>query len=179
MNPVESLITVGRVVQSRGVRGEVVVYPLSDDPSRFRAFDHVIGVDKFGETTRLDVEKVDVRYRHGRQEVLIHFDGVDSREASDALKGLDLYVEREALPLDADEYFLFDLVGIEVQTDSGEPVGTVSEVRRMPAQDLFVIRRPSGGELLIPDVPEFVDKSLLSDGKLVVHPIDGLLEAQP
>lgn len=169
------MITVGRVVQSRGVRGEVVVYPLSDDPGRFHDFDEVLAVDRKGESTRLTITGVDVRTRHGRQEVLLQFDGVDSREASDLLKGATLFVDRDTLVLDDDEYFLFDLVGVSVVTDDGTAVGSVSEVRRMPAQDIFVIARPEG-EVLIPDVPAFIDKSQLDEGRLIVHPIEGLLE---
>lgn len=176
MKSVESLITVGRVVQSRGVRGEVVVYPLSDDPSRFHDFGSVLAIDKAGATSELVVSAVDVRTRHGRQEVILQFEGVDSREASDALKGSTLFVDREELVLDDDEYFLFDLVGVSVQTEDGAPIGSVKEVRRMPAQDIFVVALDPDGEVLIPDVPEFVDKSQLDEGKLVIHPIEGLLE---
>jgi len=176
MNPVESLIKVGRIVQSRGIRGEVVVFPLSDDPTRFETFGHVIGVDSKGAQVQLAIEHVDLRTRHGKAEVLLTLEGVDSREASDALKGLDLYVDEADLPLDDDEYFLFDLVGVEVVTATGETLGTVTEVRRMPAQDLFVVDRGSKGEVLIPDVEVFVDKSQLTDRKLIVHPIEGLLE---
>lgn len=172
----ESLITVGRIVQSRGIRGEVVVYPLSDDPARFRDFEKVVAVDQKGVESSLTILKADVRTRQGRQEVVLKFEGVDTREASDALKGYDLCMERESLPLDEDEYFLFDLVGVRVETEDGKAIGTVGEVRRMPAQDLFVIDRESKGEVLVPDVPEFVDKSLLSEGKLVIRPIEGLLE---
>lgn len=176
MKSAESLITVGRIVQSRGLRGEVVVFPLSDDPARFRSFDHVLAVDKTGATSELKIESVDIRSRHGRAEVVLTLEGVDSREASDLLKGATLLVDREQLPLDEDEYFLFDMVGISVQTEDGQPIGSVTEVRRMPAQDIFVVAKESDGEVLIPDVPEFVDKSHLDEGKLVVRPIEGLLE---
>lgn len=176
MKSVESLITVGRVVQSRGVRGEVVVYPLSDDPARFRDFGSVLAIDRAGETRQLVVRGVEIRTRHGRHEVILQFEGVDSREASDALKGSSLFVDREDLVLEDDEYFLFDLVGISVQTEDGARIGTVKEVRRMPAQDIFVVSLDPAGEVLIPDVPEFVDKSHLDERKLVIHPIEGLLE---
>ena len=175
MKPVESLITVGRVVQSRGVRGEVVVYPLSDDPERFHDFGHVLAVGRTGATRELTVTGVSLRTRHGRPEVLLQFDGIDSIETSEPLRGSTLYVDREALTLDDDEYFLFDLVGVSVQTDDGVTIGSVTEVRRMPAQDIFVVARVSDGEVLIPDVPEFVDKSHLDEGRLVIHPIEGLL----
>lgn len=176
MKPAESLITVGRVVQSRGIRGEVVVYPLSDDPARFDSFDHVLAVGRSGTETELEINSVQLRTRRGRAEVLLTFEGVSSREESDLLKGATLYVERDALTLEADEYFLFDLVGLDVQTEDGQSIGSVTEVRRMPAQDIFVIARDPNGEVLIPDVPEFVDKSHLDEGRLLVRPIEGLLE---
>lgn len=176
MKSAESLITVGRIVESRGIRGQVVVYPLSDDPARFRTFDHVLAIESTGATRKLEIEQVEIRSRHHRQEVLLNFAGIDSRDASDTLKGSTLLVDREALALEDDEYFLFDLVGFSVHTEDGTKVGSVTEVRRMPAQDLFVIASESNGEVLIPDVPEFVDKSHLDERRLVLRPIEGLLD---
>lgn len=176
MNAVESLITVGRIVQSRGIRGEVVVYPLSDDPERFRDFHRTVAVGKDGTLVPYEILGVDVRSRHGRKEVLLRLDGVSSREDSDALKGVTLCVEQEDLVLDEDEYFLFDLVGVKVETVDGVFIGSIAEVRRMPAQDIFVVEREAQSDVLIPDVPAFVDKSLLDEGKLLIRPIEGLLE---
>jgi 16S rRNA processing protein RimM len=104
---------------------------------------------------------------------------VDSREAADALRGALISVRRDQLTLGEDEYFLFDLAGLEVTTSSGQLVGRVKDVQRLPGQDLFVILHEDGTESLVPDVPEFVDKSKLDEGKIIIHPIEGLLADLP
>ena len=171
----DELITVGRILRSKGLGGEVVVRPLSDDPGRFAAFGEVVVTRPDGSSSNHTVSTARTHKRKGQTEVHVRFEGVESREDSDSLRGCLLSVPREALSLDDDEYFLFDLVGLNVVTDSGALVGTVAEIRRMPAQDLFVVSQDDEQEVLIPDVPEFVDKSHLNEGRLVVTPIDGLL----
>jgi len=172
----ESLISVGRVVKSRGLRGEVVVRSLSDDPERFKTFDEVVVTADDGTSSIYKLESVRTHPRKGGlAEIHLRLEGVDSREASDALRGSLLTVPLEKLELHEDEHFLFDLVGLSVVTDQGEPIGRVADVRPMPAQNIIVIATDDGRETLIPDISEFVDKSKLDDGELIITPIDGLL----
>lgn len=172
----DTLISVGRIVRSRGLKGEVVVYPLSDDPERFKTFDQVVATGKDGTTALRKLASVRITRRRGHVEVHARFDGVESREDADELRGETLSVRPEDLPLADDEHFLFDLIGLEVSTVGGEVLGRVAEIRRLPAQDLLVVTGDDGREVLIPDVPEFVDKSQLEKGRLVVTPIEGLLD---
>lgn len=172
----ESLIAVGRIVKSRGLAGEVVVFPLSDDPSRFASFDHVVVTDSNGTASTYKLSLVRLKPRKGGAEVHVKLDGVDSREASDLLRGSTLSVTKDQLPLGEDEHFLFDLVGLKVTTSDNTLVGTVKDVREHPGQNLIVIDGGERGEVLIPDVPEFIDKRLLDEGILIVNPIEGLLD---
>jgi len=171
----DTLISVGRIVKSRGLHGEVVVRALTDDPERFKGFSEVVVTEKDGSSSVLKPAFVRTHKRQGSTEVHIRFEGVDSRVQADALRGRILSVHREELPLDEDEYFLFDLAGLKVTTHVGEEVGHVKEVRRYPGQDLIVVASADGRESLIPDVPEFIDKSRMEEGLLVVTPIEGLL----
>jgi len=171
----DTLISVGRIVKSRGLRGEVVARALSDDPERFKDFSEIVATAKDGSSSVLKLTFVRTHKRQGSTEVHLRFEGVDSREQAAALRGQMLSVPREELPLGEDEYFLFDLAGLEVTTHAGEQVGYVKEVRRYPGQDLIVVASADGRESLIPDVPEFVDKSHMENGRLVVTPIEGLL----
>ena len=171
----DTLISVGRIARSRGLRGEVVVYPMSDDPDRFATFETVVVTSDDGSTTTRKILSAAMRPKQGRVEVHILFEGVVSREEADALKGSLLSVERDKLTLADDEYFLFDLAGLEVTDADGESLGRIKDVERLPGQDVIIVARHDGGEWLIPDVPEFVDKSELDDGKIKVTPIEGLL----
>jgi 16S rRNA processing protein RimM len=171
----DTLISIGRIVKSRGLDGEVVVHALSDDPDRFRDFQRVVATEKDGANSVLDMEFVRTHPRQGKIEVHVRFEGVASREDADAMRGQMLSVPREDLKLGHDEYFLFELAGLEVATSSGQTVGRVKEVRRYPGQDLIVVASDDGQESLIPDVPEFVDKSEMEKGRLIVTPIEGLL----
>lgn len=170
-----TLISVGRIVKSHGLRGEVVVRALTDDPGRFKHFDEIVATAKDGTSSVLKLAFVRTNERQGSSKVHLRFEGVESREQADALRGQVLSVHREELPLGEDEYFLFDLAGLEVTTNVGEEVGFVKEVRRYPGQDIIVVASTDGRESLIPDVPEFVDKSHMDEGRLVVTPIEGLL----
>lgn len=172
----DTLISVGRIVRSRGLKGEVVVYPLSDDPERFKSFEQVVATAKDGTTSLRKLDSVRIARRRGRVEVHARFAGVESRDEAEQLRGETLGVRSEDLPLDEDEYFLFDLIGMDVSTAAGEMLGRVTDVRRLPAQDVIVVTGDDGRESLIPDVPEFVDKSQLEEGRLVVMPIEGLLD---
>ena len=151
------------------------MYALSDDPERFKEFDEVVATGKDGTSSALKLVLVRTHPRQGKVEIRLRFEGIETREQADALRGYVLSVRREELKLDDDEYFLFDLTGLEVTTTAGRTVGHVKEVQRYPGQDLIVVTSAGGQDSLIPDVPEFVDKSLMDEGKLVVSPIEGLL----
>ena len=172
----DTLIAIGRIIKSRGLNGELVVKPLSDDPERFKGLDEVVVTSDDGASASYKLSFVRTRRRNGKDEIHLRFDGVDSRDASDELRGRVLKVTRDDLDLEEGEHFLFDLIGLAVTRKSGETVGRVKDVRRLPAQDIIVVVGDDGRESLIPDVPEFVDKSRLGEGKLIIAPIDGLLE---
>jgi 16S rRNA processing protein RimM len=173
----DTLISVGRIVRSRGLNGEVVVYPLSDDPERLRSFERVITTSEDGIESERTLVSARIHHRKGRTEVHARFEGVDSRTGADELRGHLISIPEDELELGEDEYFLFDLVGLEAATADGVLLGSVVDVERYPGQDLIVVEDADGRRSLIPDVPAFIDKSKLDDGRIIVTPIDGLLEA--
>jgi 16S rRNA processing protein RimM len=172
----DSYISIGRIVRSRGLQGEVVVQPFSDDPERFRRLEEVILTSDRGSTSNHKLAFVRLHRKKGRDEVHLRLEGVESRDASDELRGCILNVRRDDLGLTDGEHFLFDLIGMSVVSDSGEPLGSVSDVRRLPAQDIIVVSDSDGRESLVPDVAAFVDKSAIDQGKLVITPIEGLFD---
>ena len=162
-------MAVGRVTKPHGVNGEVRVELLTDVPERFEWLDTIY----LGETNPLPVGIESVRYHQGG--VLLKLAGYPTRTEAETLRGVVLQVpESEAVPLAEGEYFLYQLVGIQVFTEEGAPVGRLREVLETGANNVFVIDGPQG-QHLIPDIPDVVREIDLEAGRLVIHPMPGLL----
>ena len=178
----DRLLLVGRIGRPHGVRGEMKVFPETDDPDRLVDVERLFVGDRPESTREVAVEGVRFQYPKGRTVVLLSLAGVDTREGAEDLAGRSVYADEGDLPALADgEAYLHDLVGLEVlRVDDagevvGEPVGTVRDLYD-GAQLLFGIERPDGTEVLLPDVDEFVDRLDLEARRLYVRPPEGLFE---
>lgn len=163
-------LAVGRVLKPHGVHGEVRVEPLTDQPERFEWLEYVY----VGETAlrRVAVESV----RHHQQFVLLKLAGYPTRTEAEQLRDeLLLVTEADAIPLAEDEYYLYQLEGLEVFTEEGEALGRLTEVLETGANNVFIIEGPRG-QLLLPDIPDVVREVDIEGGRLVVRPLPGLLE---
>ena len=175
-NP-ETLLLVGRVGKTHGIRGEVKVIPETDDPKRFGALETVF----LGKTPE-QVEPhavASVRIQHTKRgpTVVLKLAGIDTVDGAATLRRLSVFARQEDLPpLADDEFFLHDLIGLDVMTDQGEAVGMITDVLEMPANNVYVVARPGRADALIPAVPAFIDEVDVEGGRLVVRPIEGLLE---
>lgn len=120
-----------------------------------------------------EVEKIQ---RHGN-DALVKFKGIDTREEADSYRGafVTLPVD-QAVPLEEGEYYLFQLQGIEVVTDEGEPLGVFSGYLETGANDVYIVTSPEGREILLPAIPDVIKKVDLADRKMVVHLLNGLLD---
>lgn len=157
-------VAVGVVGKALGLRGEVFVRP---DPD----VAHEFAPGQSYPTPDGDLVIASSRVHSGRQ--VVHFTGVDDREATEPLRGLVLTVARDAVELDDDAYWSDDLIGREVVDDAGAVVGVVEQTRDGFAHDYLVIARPDGGEVLVPAVEELVE---ITEDKVVIHAIPGLLD---
>lgn len=167
----EELLQVGVITQTHGIRGEVKVFPTTDDAGRFRQLKHVI-LDTGKENLPLEIENV----KFFKQFVILKFKGYDSINGIERYKRCPLLVERkEAVPLEEDEYFIADMLGMRVVTDQGEEFGILKDVMETGANDVYVIEHPSAGEVLIPAVRECVLKVDIPGRQMTVHVMDGLL----
>jgi len=102
--------------------------------------------------------------------------GVRDRDGAESLRGAVLIAAREELPPPGeDEWFVADLVGSEVVSDAGEPLGTLEEVLKMPANDVFVVRGPRG-EILLPVIDDVIRTVDPEAGRVTVHLLPGLVE---
>jgi 16S rRNA processing protein RimM len=157
----------GQIGKPHGLGGEVYVIRISDDPRRFEPGSQLLHEDG----RSLVVESA----RDHRNRFLVKFEGVDDRDAADALRG-PLYVESsDARDLAEGEFWEHDLEGLEVvRAGTGERVGTISYVQPGPAQDLLVVDTPAG-ERMVPLVADIVTAVDLSAGRVTVDPPEGLL----
>ncbi len=177
INESESLLLVGQVWRAHGVKGEVKVVPETDDPSRFEDLRLVfVGTTPASAVARR-VETVRLQPTKRGLLAIVKFEGVDSREEVDALRRSHVFAREGDLPaLEGDEYYIHDLIGLEVLTVAGEIVGTVEDVIAGPAQEVLVVARRDKKAVMIPVVDEFVDEIDLEERRIVIRPIEGLLE---
>lgn len=163
---------VGVISSTHGVRGEVKVYPTTDDPARFQQLQKVL-LDTGKEYLSLEIDGV----RFFKNLVILKFRGYDSIEAVERYKGMDLYVSREdAVPLAENENFIADLIGMEVCTDEGQTLGELSDVLETGANDVYVVKTPEGKEILLPAIRDCILDVNVEEKRMLVHVLEGLLD---
>lgn len=167
----EQYFQVGVISSTHGIRGEVKVYPTTDDPARFRRLKEVL-LDADGGWMPLEIEKV----RFFKQMVIAKFKGYDSINDVEKYRGKGLYVPREqAVPLEDGEYYVADLLGIKVLLEDGQPFGTLKDVLQTGANDVYVIDSPHHGEVLVPAIGDCILEISVEQGWMKIHLLDGLL----
>lgn len=162
-------LVVGRIGRAHGVRGDLFVEPMTDEPD-IRFADNANLKTSSNETLTVATTK----WHSGR--FVVHFVGIDDRTKAEELKGLELFVEVDPLelPEDPDEFYDHQLVGLVVIHDGNE-LGKVNEVIHLPAQDLLAVDVTGKGEVLIPFVTEFVPVVDVVNGRIEITPPPGLL----
>ena len=177
----DDLLLMGRVLKAHGTDGEAKVAPDTDDPARFEALQTVYLGRSPDRAVPRRVEGVRHQTTKRGPLILLKLDGTDDRTAAEALRRQHVYAaEADLPPLEEDERFIHDLVGLAVVTEEGERLGTVDGVEQAPAHDVFVVAREDDDEsdepALIPGVEEFVREVDLDGGRIVVRPIEGMFE---
>ena len=168
----EDLLKVGVITTTHGVRGEVKVFPTTDDPARFKKLKEVI-LDTGREQIPLEIAGV----RFFKNLVILKFKGIDNINDVEKYRQKSLYVTREnAVSLNPGEYFIADLIGLAVHTDEGEELGVLKDVIKTGANDVYIIRQESGEELLIPAIKDCVREVDIEGGVMSVHLLPGLRE---
>jgi 16S rRNA processing protein RimM len=167
------LLVVGRIGRAHGVRGDVFVEPLTDEPDVRFAEGSVLATSS---NTKLTVEFA--KWHSGK--FVVHFVGVDDRTSAEHLKTLQLSVDVDPaeLPEDPDEFYDHQLVGLVVRLTDETEVGTVKEVIHLPAQDLLAVTTTDGREVLIPFVTEIVPVVDVVGGFITITPPLGLLNEE-
>jgi len=168
----ENLLRVGVISSTHGVKGEVKVFPTTDDSARFKQLKKVI-LDTGREQIDLEIEGV----KFFKNMVILKFKGYDSIEEIEKYKGKDLLITRDlAVKLGPDENFIFDLIGLTVVKDDGEELGTLTDVIKTGANDVYEVKMTDGREVLLPAIKECVLNVDLQQKTVTVHMMDGLLD---
>lgn len=171
----QQLLNVGKIVNTHGVRGEIKVWPQTDFPDvRFRAGNKLLLVNPEAAGQPLTVEVVSAREQ--KNMFVVRLKGWDDINLVEKYKGWELKVEADdRVPLEADEYYLSDIIGCTVVTEEGETLGVIKEILSPGANDVWVVKRPKGADLLLPFIDEVVKEVDVAARSVKVHLMEGLL----
>lgn len=169
----EDFFQIGIITSPHGVKGELKVFPTTDDPRRFKRLKEVI-LDTGKERFSLEIEGV----KFLKQMVILKFKGLDGRDDVERYRRASLLVAREnAVKLEEGEYFRADLIGLTVRDEDGAEIGRLKDVLETGANDVYVIALDDGRELLLPAIRQCVLEVDVPAGFLRVHVLEGLLES--
>ena len=172
MENMEQFLRVGVISSTHGIRGEVKVYPTTDDPERFLDLDEVI-LDTGREHKILEIEGV----KFFKNQVILKFKGYDNINDIEKYLKKDLLVDREhAVELGENENFIADLIDMEVVTDEGKVLGTLTDVIETGANDVYAVKTPEGKEILLPAIRDCILDVNVDEKRMTVNVIEGLLD---
>ena len=167
----EQLLQVGVISSTHGIRGEVKVFPTTDDVKRFKKLKKVI-LDTGREHLPLEVESD----KFFKQFAIVKFKGIDNINDIEKYKGKSLLVDREnAVKLRKDEYFIADMIGLQVYTEDGEAFGVLKDVLETGANDVYIIDSQKYGEVLVPAIKQCILDVDIEGQKMTIHLMEGLV----
>jgi 16S rRNA processing protein RimM len=155
-------ILLGAIIGAHGMKGEVKVKTFTETPGRLGAYGPLH--DKTGRAfTVAAIRVVDAGV------AVVRFEGVSDRNASEALKGTELFVAREALPQpESEEFYHADLIGLRAEDAEGRKIGQVRGVHNFGAGDVLELEKPDGSDALLPFTREFVPRVEIAEGRVIV-----------
>jgi len=166
----DDLLRIGVVTSPHGVHGEMKVYPTTDDLHRFQEIDTVV-IENRGVKEQMDVEGV--KYFKGM--VILKLSGIHDMDQAEKYRKAELWIHRsQSAPLLPGHYFIADLIGLQAFRDTGEELGKVVDFLATGANNVYVIEKTDGKELLVPDIPQCIREVDIENGRLTVFVMPGL-----
>lgn len=166
------MLRVGVITSPHGIKGEVKVFPTTDDAKRFKELKKVI-LDTGKEYIPMEIEHV----KFFKNMVILKFRGYDNINEIEKYKSRDLLITRDqAVDLEPDEYFITDLIGLTVVSDQGAELGTLKDVLETGANDVYVVAMKDGKELMLPAIGDCILNVDLEQGRMEVHVLEGLMD---
>ncbi len=167
----EDFFRVGVIANTHGIRGEVKIFPTTDDVKRFDYLKEAY-IDAGKEKIKVELSNV----RYFKNLVIVKFKGIDNINDIERYKGKDLLVTREnALPLEEGEYYLADIIGANVYTEDGNLFGSLEDVIETGANLVYSVQH-EGKEVLLPVIDDCVKEVNVEEKKVIVHIMKGLLD---
>lgn len=168
----DNYLRVGVISNTHGIGGEVKVFPTTDDSKRFKKLKQVF-LDTGKEYMALKVERV----RFFKNMVIVKFKDINNINDIEKYKGKDLLVTREeAVPLEENEYFIYDIIDALVVDEEGKEIGILKEVLTTGANDVYVVEMPNKKEILLPVIDECILEIDTENKKVIAHIMAGLLD---
>lgn len=168
----EQFLRVGVISSTHGLKGEVKVFPTTDDAGRFEDLEKV-----FLNTGREKKSLTITQVRYFKNLVILKFKEFNDINEVEKYKGHDLYIDREdAVPLKENENYIADLLGMQVETEDGSILGTLTDVLQTGANDVYIVETAEKKEILIPAIPACILKVDVEKQKMRVHLLEGLLD---
>lgn len=165
-------LRVGVITRTHGIRGEVKVYPTTDSPLRFNEIEEVM-LKNGPRKERLRIQEA----RYFKNLVILKFEGIDSMNDAELLRGGELYIDRsQGEELSENEYYIADIIGMEVVTEEGEPVGQVKDVLETGANDVYLVKREGKKDLMLPAIRDCIRGVDIENNRMTVHILDGLAD---
>jgi 16S rRNA processing protein RimM len=169
----DDFVLIGEVVKPHGIRGEIKVYPFSEQPENFKKYKKIVLQPS------ADAEKQAYTVAGCRVQgklAIIQLDEIKTRDDAEVLQGSGVWLDKAWLPpLASDEYYWHQLKGLEVETETGRPLGRVTGLFHTAAHDIMIVSG-TGGELMIPVKEDIVRNINSREGKVIITPPPGLLE---
>ena len=165
-------LQIGKIVNVQGVRGEVRVIPLTDNPERYNKLEWVY-IDKNGIKDKYYIESV----KFLKKLVVLKFKGIDSVEAAETLRNTHILIDRkDAVKLPEDSFFICDLIGLKVIDEKGCYLGELVNVLHTGSNDVYAVKGEDDREILIPALKSVVSGISFEEGKMSVIVPKGLLD---
>ncbi len=162
----QKLITVGKIVNTQGHLGEVRAIPLTDFPERFKKMKHAL-LTKDGKSIELSFETV----RSHKQFIIIKFEEIADMNEAEKLKDYEIQIpEAELMQLEQGQYYVFQLIGLEVYNSQGHHLGQLKEVFQTGANDVYLIKSDSGEEILVPAIKDVIKEINIEEKRIVADP---------
>ena len=165
----DSLLEVGQIVNTYGIKGFVKVVPYIDNKNQFQDFATLYIEDK-KKFTDLEIEEI----KFAKELVLVKFKNIETIEEAEKIRNMYLYARREDIKLEEGAHFIVDLIGIQIYNESGELLGILKEVLQPGANDVYVVENENREQILLPVIPEVVKNIDIQGKKIIVHLLDGL-----
>jgi len=167
----DNLLQVGVITSPHGLRGEVKVFPITDDVNNFKKYKEVI-LDTGKEKLTLEIGGV----KFFKKFVILKFKGIDDINDVEEYGKAGLWIKREqSVPLKKGEYFIADLIGLAVFTEDGKQFGTLKDVMQTGANDVYIIESKEHGEVLVPAIKDCILDIDIEQKRMDIHLLDGLV----